>query len=313
MNTSYTDTFAEVTVIINVYNGAQTIARALDSLTTQAVLPSRIIVWDNQSDDATSQIVSLYSSVDYYLAPQHTSLGEARELARSLVRTTWVAYLDADDYWYPNKLKDQSPFLCSNVGVIYSSVEERTVNGHLIRVINPVSPTGYQIDDLLHKWNISLVTALINNDLINSLDLSFDSQCIASEEQDLIMQLACVSPFVSIPVVHGCIVVSNNSLTNKSLFVLGDERRRLLSKLRKKYPYSFSESAFSSSLDQSCYYDALYLMSVRDYAQARCILFRISKSSHLFYLLYCISFFPPLWSLLHSRPIKSAITSFLRF
>lgn len=303
----------DVTVILNVYNGAQTIERALDSVISQSVRPSRIIVWDNQSDDSTRQIVSSYHCVDYYLAPKHTSLGQARELARRLVETKWVAYLDADDFWYPGKLEHQSQFFHSHVGVIYSSVEERTVKGRFIRLIKPMSLTGFQIEDLLRKWNISLVTALINNDIVNNNNLSFDPKCIASEEQDLIMQLACISPFVSIFVGYGCITVSNNSLTYKSLSVLGAERRRLLDKLRSKFPYSFSDSAFKASYNQSFYYDALCLMSQREFDQARLILYRLSRTSLLFFLLYCLSFLPPIWFVLHSRPIKSAITSFLRF
>lgn len=303
-----------VTVIINIFNGSQTLSRAIDSILDQDILPVRIIIWDNQSTDDIAAVVSDYPDVDYYLAPSHTSLGEARKLARQLVDTQWFCYLDADDYWYSSKLREQAPFLNAQVGLIYSSVEERTSSGKLIRTIKSPYSSGYQIDRLLNRWEISLVTALINNDILNMHSLDFDSSFFASEEQDLITQLSCYSPFVSIPKVHGVITVTNGSLTDRSLKVLGPERRRTLGKIKNSTPFAFSDVLYTQSFSKSYYYDCMYLMHSMDFVLARRhlkSLALISPSKYL--LLYLISFSPSLWFLVHNRPLKSIFISYLDF
>ena len=98
----------DLTVIINVYNGEATLKRAIDSILSQSVKPTKLIIWDNQSTDRTKFIASSYPEVDYFLSEVHTSLGHARELARQHANTLWIAYLDADDYWYQDKLLEQA-------------------------------------------------------------------------------------------------------------------------------------------------------------------------------------------------------------
>ena len=304
----------DLTVIVNVFNGAPTLRRALNSIVNQSLVPKRIIAWDNQSTDETARICSEFPTVDYFCSPTHTTLGHARELARTHVTSSWLAYLDADDYWYPNKLEEQSRFLHHSVGLVYSSVEERTASDRLLRTIRPSSPTGFQVDSLLVHWDISLVTALINNDLLKKYAIHFDPKITASEEQDLIMQLASVSPFVSIFSVHGVITVSGNSLTNRSLRVLGLERRATLEKLQLATPYSFSLISFNASYHQSYYYDAVYLMSASSFRVARQLLLRLlALSPSRFIFLYLLSFSPPLWTFLHSRPVKSFVTGLIAF
>ncbi len=299
----------DLTVIINVLNGGSTIGRAIESVLSQSLKPCRLIVWDNRSTDHTASIATSYPEVDYYLSVERTSLGTARELARRHAYTPWIAYLDADDYWYPHKLQQQSSVASLDIGVVYSAVEERTESGLLLRVIRPTYPNGIQVNDHLKRFDISLVTALLNNSLLNRYRISFDTQMRASEEQDLLLRLACVAPFVSLSSVHGCITVSEDSLTNQSAHLWAAERRRTLSKLETTYAGAFLESALNASYDQATYYESVYLMRSQHYRSARRRLWELCKPFQLKYiLLYLLSLCPFAWQIFHKRRIKSALT-----
>ena len=103
---------SSVTVVIPTFNSAATIKRALDSVLTQTVLPSQIIVVDNASSDSTVQIVEKMAAdshceVELVRQQRNTGPGAARNAGWDLVRTQFVAFLDSDDSWHPTKLERQ--------------------------------------------------------------------------------------------------------------------------------------------------------------------------------------------------------------
>lgn len=115
-----------VSVIINCFNGEEFLREAIDSVLAQTYTHWEIIFWDNQSTDATAEIVKSYtdSRIRYYYAPNHTPLGEARNLAVEKAKGEYINFLDADDIWMPNKLEEQikliEPGVCE---VVYSPFE----------------------------------------------------------------------------------------------------------------------------------------------------------------------------------------------
>ena len=109
-----------VSVIIPVYNGAGSIARALQSVAAQSVPALEIIVVDDGSTDATRQSVESFVTrvpIQYRLQ-EHRGAGAARNLGVALARGDWVAFLDADDTWYPDKLAVQ----CRAIGEFSSAL-----------------------------------------------------------------------------------------------------------------------------------------------------------------------------------------------
>ena len=71
-----------------------------------------VIFWDNQSTDSSSKIFKKYkdSRFKYFLAEKHTKfLYEARNQALQKAQGDYIALLDVDDWWLPNKLSEQIP------------------------------------------------------------------------------------------------------------------------------------------------------------------------------------------------------------
>ncbi|HUI83597.1 MAG TPA: glycosyltransferase [Candidatus Binatia bacterium] len=110
-----------VTIIMNVRNGAETLRAAIDSVLAQTCGDWELIVWDDCSSDGSAAVVSSYRDrrIRYFLAREHTSLGQARDDAIAAATGEWIAFLDQDDLWLPHKLERQLALAEPGVGLIY--------------------------------------------------------------------------------------------------------------------------------------------------------------------------------------------------
>lgn len=96
-----------VSVIIPTYNAARTIHRAIYSALNQGV-DVEILVCDDCSTDWTRQLVSSLPDVDFYENDHHTGGPNAgRNLGIEKAHGEYVAFLDQDDEWLPDKLEKQ--------------------------------------------------------------------------------------------------------------------------------------------------------------------------------------------------------------
>lgn len=93
-----------VSVITPVYNGARTIARAIESVLAQSFRDFEMIVVDDGSTDGTLEILERFGESIALLKQAHLQQAIARNLAVKASRGDYLAFLDADDSWLPDKL-----------------------------------------------------------------------------------------------------------------------------------------------------------------------------------------------------------------
>src|SRR5208282_4651656 len=110
-----------VSVIMNIRNGAAFLREALDSIMAQTFADWELIAWDDCSTDDSARIVAGYkdSRVRYFLSPENTPLGKARDNAIRQAQGEWLAFLDQDDLWTATKLEKQMALADNGVGIIY--------------------------------------------------------------------------------------------------------------------------------------------------------------------------------------------------
>jgi glycosyltransferase involved in cell wall biosynthesis len=98
-----------VCVIIPMFNAAATIGKALESLAQQTRLPDRVIVVDDGSTDNSAQTVERLTFPYELLLIRQKNKGPAAARNAGLFRANekLLAFLDADDYWFPEKLEKQ--------------------------------------------------------------------------------------------------------------------------------------------------------------------------------------------------------------
>jgi len=212
-----------VSVIINCFNGEKYLREALDSVITQTYKNWEIIFWDNQSTDKSAKIFKSYkdSRLKYYCASSHINiLYKAKNYALKKTNGNFVAFLDVDDWWLPDKLEKQIPFFNDpDVGLVYGNLWRFFEKKNKKKIYRKkILPTGMILNELLYDYVIGSATYVIRKKSLESLDYYFNDHFHIIGDFDLNLRLAakwktnCVQDPVAIVRIHG----QNVSLLNKN-------------------------------------------------------------------------------------------------
>lgn len=93
-----------ISVVIPVYNGERYLGQAIESVLAQAHHSLEIIVVDDGSTDGSATLSQQFGPPVRYHYQPNAGLGATRNTGASLARGEFLAFLDADDLWVPNKL-----------------------------------------------------------------------------------------------------------------------------------------------------------------------------------------------------------------
>jgi glycosyltransferase involved in cell wall biosynthesis len=96
-----------ISAIVPVFNGARFLGEAIDSVLAQTYEPVEIVVVDDGSTDGTARIARSYGDRILYVSQKNAGLGAARNAGIRHTTSPFVAFLDADDRWRPEKLARQ--------------------------------------------------------------------------------------------------------------------------------------------------------------------------------------------------------------
>lgn len=100
-----------VSIIMPAYNAERTIPQAIESILCQTYTQWELIVVDDASTDGTGKIVQGYAARDSRIhvlcREENRGVSEARNLALQSAGGQWIALLDSDDAWHPEKLEKQ--------------------------------------------------------------------------------------------------------------------------------------------------------------------------------------------------------------
>ena len=108
----------KITVIIPTFNSEETILRALKSVFAQTYPAHEVIVIDDGSSDRTIEVIrSQYNDVIIHRFEQNRGPSAARNAGIELAAGDWIAFLDSDDEWLPDKLRRQCDIVKQNPGL----------------------------------------------------------------------------------------------------------------------------------------------------------------------------------------------------
>ncbi len=115
-----------VSVLMPAYNVAAYIAEAIESALYQTWQPVEVIVVDDGSTDETSSAARRYVPPVRLFGQPHAGIGAGRNRALEEARGEYIAMLDADDYWPPEKLERQMAVLASqpDVDFVFGAVSQ---------------------------------------------------------------------------------------------------------------------------------------------------------------------------------------------
>ena len=129
-----------VAVVIPVYNRAEGVRNAVDSVLAQTRAPQEVIVVDDGSTDDTFQVLSSYGQKIKALRQRNQGVSAARNRGVAAAQSEWIAFLDADDIWHKDKLEKQIAFIRENPTVQIVQTDEVWIRRG--RRVNPMKKTS---------------------------------------------------------------------------------------------------------------------------------------------------------------------------
>ena len=162
-----------VSVIMNCHNGETFLKEAIRSVLKQKYKKWELIFWDNNSIDASAKIFKNFKDkrLKYYFSKKKVSLYESRNSAIKKAKGEFIAFLDQDDFWLPNKLSLQiKKFTDPNVGLVYGKFMKIN-KSNLFRkkqlITEKKLPEGYITKDLLKNYSVGLLTIMLRRKFLN--------------------------------------------------------------------------------------------------------------------------------------------------
>ena len=157
----------EISVVIPSYNSSKYIDDAINSVLIQTFKPIEIIVIDDGSFDDTRNLLSDYiynRKINYYYQ-ENSGSGVARNKGISKANGEYIAFLDSDDYWDKNHLKDLIDPLKKNpkAALVYSGKRWVDKDGELLKgyLQQQTYPRGWIFNALFNSNYISSSSVVI--------------------------------------------------------------------------------------------------------------------------------------------------------
>lgn len=153
-----TEPYVTFSVIIPAYNAGEYVLRAMESVMNQTTKESiEIVVIDDCSRDNTFELISDYArrhpctkerSIMVLRNSRNSGVAYSRNEGVKYAGGEYIAFLDADDWWAPEKLELQYDFLLKKCNEIFAEVEHAKLSGIKMKGIYPVlCCTGRELAD----------------------------------------------------------------------------------------------------------------------------------------------------------------------
>jgi glycosyltransferase involved in cell wall biosynthesis len=184
-----------VSVVVPTYNGSWCIQETLNSALAQTMSDLEILVVDDCSTDDTADMVRNMpdSRIRLLQREQQAGVSAARNTAIAEAKGSYIALLDHDDLWEPDKLERQLPLFERDpkVGLVFSDCNLFTngSDGQMRTFFNKRPPRGEIFRALLKHNFILCPTALIRRSALDAVG-NFAEDLRYSEEYDLFLRLA---------------------------------------------------------------------------------------------------------------------------
>ena len=183
-------------IVIPTYNQANFLKKALNSILAQSYKNYEIIIVDNYSKDNTAKIVSNFKNkkIRYFKKKNFGVIAKSRNLGIKKAKGKWIAFLDSDDSWFPQRLNIVKKFINRKKKYKVFCTDEIILNKknkmHLWRY-GPRKFNFYK--QLLENGNcLSTSASIIEKKFLKNNKILYEEKksFITSEDYDLFLNIA---------------------------------------------------------------------------------------------------------------------------
>jgi glycosyltransferase involved in cell wall biosynthesis len=184
-----------ISVIIPTFNRACLVTRSIDSVMRQSYLPQELIVVDDGSEDDTKVVIQEKFASVRYIKQANKGPASARNVGIENAENKWLAFLDSDDLWMPNKLEKQVKALENNPGMQFCYSDEIWIrDGARVNQKKKHAKFGGDIyQQCLPLCIISPSSAMIHVDVFEEVGM-FDASLPACEDYDMWLRITAKFP-----------------------------------------------------------------------------------------------------------------------
>jgi glycosyltransferase involved in cell wall biosynthesis len=188
-----------VSVVMPAYNVAWCITKAIDSVLAQHHSQIELIIVDDGSTDNTAEVLKSYGDRIRVLHQPNSGQSSARNTGIRAARGKYIAFLDADDWWLPEKLQQQVELLEKFPHLGFCSTAAKVVDesGRILNHWNCPGIEGEALETLFqHHAAVAggCSSVMMRHDLFQQVEL-FDESLAGFEDPDLWIRLAAVTGY----------------------------------------------------------------------------------------------------------------------
>jgi len=187
MNTSSGEKI-KITVVIPFFNAYDFFEASLNSILEQSHLVNEIIVVNDGCGLKADKYLNQFSDIKVISLTKNQGPSAARNIGVKAASYPWIAFLDADDIWQPNKIEKQINFLIKNptLSACHTGVSTFDHTGTINTYIN--KPFDLTIDDLLKSAHVTPPSLLIKKSVLEKVG-HFDETMYCAEDHDLSLRI----------------------------------------------------------------------------------------------------------------------------
>ncbi|MBE9144578.1 glycosyltransferase [Planktothrix mougeotii] len=211
---------AIISVVIPAYNAEKTIKQTIDSILNQTFQDFEIIVINDGSTDSTLDIVShIHDPRIQVFSYPNSGAPTSRNRGLALAKGEYIALLDADDLWTPDKLESQYQALKNHpqAAVAYSWTDYIDESGNFLKSGRHLTFNGDVYAELLiQNFLENGSNPLIRREAFAEVG-EFDPSLLGGQDRDLYIRLAARYYFVAVPLVQVFYRMSPYSISSQIL------------------------------------------------------------------------------------------------
>ncbi|OFD36888.1 glycosyltransferase family 2 protein [Bacillus mycoides] len=159
-----------VSIITPVYNSEKYIGDTIKSVLSQTHENWEMYIADDCSQDSTAEVISQFKDerIKYFKLDENAGAAVARNKALEKANGSFIAFLDADDMWKPDKLQKQLEFMIKdNIGFSFTGYEIlKEEENKVIKV-----PSQLNYSQFMKNTIIGTLTVMINIDIVGEVRL----------------------------------------------------------------------------------------------------------------------------------------------
>jgi glycosyltransferase involved in cell wall biosynthesis len=249
-----------VSVVIPCYNRSSTLGRAIKSVLDQSYQDFEIIVVDDASTDPTDEVVKNIKDgrITYIRHQNNQGAPAARNSGLRIAKHPYIAFLDSDDEWLPQKLEKQMDLFSrrdGSFGVVYTGFNIFDSEGKFIRSYIAHNK-GHILQDLLvENYVATLSTIVVRREYLEKVG-GFDVEMKSCQDWDLCIRLSGICQFDCVEellVNYFRLEDANRISTNMDSVVRGHLR------IQNKFRASIDSLPRHLKLRHLNYFDHLYI------------------------------------------------------